>query len=289
MSAPPSWLDLERWPHPAQTYADPDGAMHYVDVGPADASPVVFVHGTPTWSLDWQPLIAGLEGVRRIAVDHLGFGLSSRPDVGYTPEDHASRVARFLDHLDLTDVTLVVHDFGGPIGLPWAIANPDRLRRVVVINTWAWPLDDEPHIARPARLLGSGFGRWLYGTFNLSIEMVAATAWADAAHWRALRDQIRPVFPDYRSRTQVLWPLAKSLLASRDHYAGIEAGLGALDAVPRSVVWGTQDPAFPTSFRDRWTERWPDADRLDVPVGHWPHVEAPTPIVAHLRATLGQN
>lgn len=284
MNAHPAWLDPARWPYEARTYTDPEGAMAYVDVGPADAPPIVFAHGTPTWSIEWAQAIAGLaDRYRCIAVDHLGFGLSSRPDAAYTPEAHAARFGRFVDHLKLPSLTLVVHDFGGPIGLPWAIANPGRLDHVVVVNTWGWALDDEPHIARPARLLGTGLGRWLYGTFNLSIEMIAATAWADRQHWRALVDQIRPVFPDYRSRTQVLWALATSLLASSEHYAAIDAGLPALNSVRRSIVWGTEDPAFPISFRDEWHKRWPDAERIDIAAGHWPQVEDPSPLVAHLR------
>ncbi|MEN0067128.1 MAG: alpha/beta fold hydrolase [Myxococcota bacterium] len=283
MTAVPAWLDRSRWPHDVHSYTDPDGTMAFVDVGPPDAAPVVFVHGTPTWSIEWAAQLEGLPQRRCIAVDHLGFGLSSRPDVGYRPEDHAARFSRFIQHLGLSDVTLVVHDFGGPIALPWAIANPDRVRHLVIVNTWGWSLDDVAHVARPARVFGTGFGRWLYGTFNVSIELLAATAWTDRQRWRQLLDQIRPVFPDYRSRTQVLWALAKSLLGSSSHYASIEAGLSELSGVRRSVFWGTEDPAFPKTFRDRWLEHWPDAERIDVAAGHWPHVEMPAPLIEHLR------
>jgi len=284
----PPWLDRVRWPFTARGYEDVDGTLHYVDEGPRDGPIVVFVHGTPTWSIEWAETIAALRtGARCIAVDHLGFGLSSRPDAGYRPEDHSARFVRFADHLDLNDVTLVVHDFGGPIALPWAAANPDRLRRIVVIDTWAWALDDVPHIAGPARILGGGLGRWLYGTFNLSVEVLAASAWSDKSHWRRLVDQIRPVFPDPQSRKQVLWVLAASLLGSSGHYAALDESLRTLpDAVARSVVWGTEDPAFPTSLRDRWLERWPGADRVDVPAGHWPHVEQPEALIEHLQAVL---
>lgn len=285
----PDWLDRARWPWTPRRYGDPDGAMAYVDEG--DGPSLLLVHGTPTWSIEWAAVIDGLrDRFRCIAVDHLGFGLSSRPDAGYAPEDHARRFARFADHLDLSDVTLVVHDFGGPIALPWAVAHPERVRRVVVINTFGWPVDDVPHIARPARFMGTGLGRWLYGALNLSIEVVAAGAWADRRHWRALVDQIRPVFPDPASRKQVLWALARSLLASSDHYRALEAGLRDLPpGVSRSVVWGTEDPAFPTFFRDRWLELWPDAERVDVEAGHWPHVEDPAPLVEHLAAVSARS
>lgn len=289
MNAHPDWLDRTRWPFEPRRYDDSDGVMHYVDEG--DGPVILFSHGTPTWSLDWAPLMKGLAGrARCIAVDHLGFGLSGRPDAAYAPEDHAARFARFAEHLDLSDVTLVVHDFGGPIALPWAVENPDRLRRIVVVNTWAWSLDDVAHVAGPARFLASGLGRWLYGAFNLSVEMVAASAWADKSHWRAMVDQIRPVFPDAASRKQVLWALARSLLASSGHYAALETKLRDLPAsVARSVVWGTQDPAFPTFFRDRWLEIWPGAHRVDIEAGHWPHVEQPGPLNAHLLALVDQN
>ncbi|MBL8233992.1 MAG: alpha/beta fold hydrolase [Bryobacterales bacterium] len=106
--------------------------MHYVDVGPKDAqpSPVVLVHGTPVSSLVYRRFIGRLATDRRvIAVDHLGFGRSDkRPDADYRPSALAGHLERFLDEMNLDRPVLVVHDFGGPIGLSYAVEHPDRVR-----------------------------------------------------------------------------------------------------------------------------------------------------------------
>ncbi|HEX4914988.1 MAG TPA: alpha/beta fold hydrolase, partial [Vicinamibacterales bacterium] len=143
------------------------GRMHYVDegIGPV----ILFVHGTPTNSYEYRHLVAAFSPTYRcIAPDHLGFGKSDRPRAfAYTPEAHADNLREFVDALGLDRFTLVVHDFGGPIGLPLAVSG--RAERVVIMNTWAWPLDDDPKMARGARFIGGGVGRLLYRYANASL------------------------------------------------------------------------------------------------------------------------
>lgn len=114
--------------------------LHYVDEG--SGSPLLFVHGTPSWSFEWGAMVRVLRGERRcIALDHLGFGLSEKPPTAaYRPADHARRLLAFMRHLQLEDVTLVVHDFGGPIGIWAALEARKRIRGIVAINTWMWGL-----------------------------------------------------------------------------------------------------------------------------------------------------
>jgi haloalkane dehalogenase len=114
-------LDPE-WPFASRFAQTADGTVHYIDVG--DGPPIVLVHGTPTWSFEWRHVVHALCSTHRvIAVDHLGFGGSQRPALAsYTPEAHAARFASFMTGLGLTQpVILVVHDFGGPIALHWAL------------------------------------------------------------------------------------------------------------------------------------------------------------------------
>jgi pimeloyl-ACP methyl ester carboxylesterase len=151
----------------------PDGVqLHYVDEGAGP--PLLFVHGTPTWSFEWRHLIAGLrDSYRCIAPDHLGFGKSPRPaDAEYSPAAHADRLRQFVTRLGLDDVTLVVHDFGGLIGLPLAIDPPRIVRRLVVINSWMWHLGEDPALARGARLLGGRLGRFVYERLNFSLRVI---------------------------------------------------------------------------------------------------------------------
>ncbi len=177
---------------------------------------------------------------------------------------------------------MVLHDFGGPIALRWILDHVDRVKRVVVVNTWAWSLADEQPTATVSKLLGTGLGRWMYGRLNLSLNLLAPTAYADRAKWNAVRDQYHAVFPDYESRTRALWPLAKALVASGDYYAGLERDLPRLANTPVDLIWGAKDPAFPPHYADLWQERLPHASRVDLPVGHWPHEEAPDAFVEHL-------
>src|SRR5688572_15338297 len=111
-----SWVDREAWPWEGRMVDVGEGRMHVTEVG--QGPPILLVHGTPTWSFEWRHVIRELSKTHRcIAPDHLGFGLSDRPaDAGYRPEDHARRLQRLVEVLGLERFTLVVHDYGGPIG-----------------------------------------------------------------------------------------------------------------------------------------------------------------------------
>ena len=108
--------------------------MHYVDEG--DGDPILLLHGEPTWSYLWRNVIPQLPG-RKVAPDLIGFGRSDKPEeIGwYSYDRHVASVAALVAALDLRDLTLVVHDWGGPIGLRFAVENPDRVARLVVLNT----------------------------------------------------------------------------------------------------------------------------------------------------------
>src|SRR5688500_14147607 len=149
----PAWLDKQAYPFRSHWLALPNGArMHYVDEGSGDT--VLFVHGTPTWSFEWRHLIRALSPhFRCVAPDHLGFGLSERPRDGeYTPEWHARNLADFVHRMGLRDFTLVVHDYGGPIGLPLALDGARLVKRLVVLNTFMWSLKGDAGVVRAARV-----------------------------------------------------------------------------------------------------------------------------------------
>jgi haloalkane dehalogenase len=121
-------------------YVDVDGLrMHYIDEGPRDASPVVCFHGEPTWVYLYRKLAQPLldAGLRVVAVDMPGFGRSDKPTERdwYSFERHYEHVSRVLDGLDLRDATVVVQDWGGAIGLRWAVSNADRVERLAILNT----------------------------------------------------------------------------------------------------------------------------------------------------------
>lgn len=289
--AAPGWLDRLQWPYEGRRCTVADGTLHYIDEG--DGAPLVLVHGTPTWGFEWRHVVAALRDSHRVvAPDHLGFGLSSRPvDADYRPEAHAARFDQFMARV-LPDgrVSLVVHDFGGPIALAWALARADRLASVTLVNTWMWSFADDPTMWRRARLIDNAFGRLLYRYANASLRLVMPSAYADKRRLTpAIHRQYLAPFPDPDSRERVLFALARALRGSSAFYADLWNRRAALAQVPLAIVWGMRDSAFQPPNLDRWTAAFPHAvvTRLDD-AGHWPHEETPAAVVEALRAQLAR-
>jgi haloalkane dehalogenase len=284
-------MSAERADYPFTTrYLAVDGQrMHYVDEGAGE--PILFVHGTPTWSYDWRHVIGALRASHRcIAPDLLGFGLSDRPrDAAYTPEAHAKRLARFVDQLGLDRFSLVVHDFGGPIGLPLLLDRPERVRKLVLINTWMWSLADDRNMAAKARLAGSALGRFLYRRLNLSLRVITPSAYGDRRKLTpAIHKQYLDRFPDAWSREAVLWALAKALLGSSAFYDSLWQRRAALAAVPTLILWGMKDTAFEPYLLDRWRTALPQAKVVQLAEsGHWPHEEEPARVTRELQQFMG--
>src|SRR6185436_2973609 len=265
-----------------------DGDLQYVDEG--SGPPMLFVHGTPTNSYEYRHLIATLsKRFRCLAPDHLGFGESSRPRAfAYTPEAHARVLKEFVERLDLQDLTLVVHDFGGPIGLPLALDASRRVRRLILMNTWAWPVDDDPKMARGARFIGGAIGRFLYRHANASLRLIMPSAYGDR---KKLTPEIHrrylDVFRDRGARVLVLHALAKSLLGSRAHYQSLLDRIGRLRELPVLIVWGLKDSAFQPYQLERWRTLLPGAHVETIEgAGHWPHEEEPARVAAAIERFL---
>lgn len=292
----PAWVDPELYPFLDRWIELPgEGLIHYVDEGPADGSnagTLVFVHGTPTWSFEWRHLIRHLSGrYRCVALDHLGFGLSERPaEAEYSPEAHARRFRAWLDALELSGFTLVVHDYGGPIALPVALEDPGRVVRLIVLNSFMWATRGDPHLERGGKLLGGRLGLFLYRHFNLSLKTLTPKAYADREKLTPrIHAQYLAPFTGIDSRERVLWTLAHALLASSDFYATLWDRRSALRALPALIVWGTEDPAFHLPHLARWREALPDAEVVELPVGHWPHEEAPAEVLAAVSRFLDRT
>ncbi|HEX5726529.1 MAG TPA: alpha/beta fold hydrolase [Longimicrobiaceae bacterium] len=286
----PAWLDPQAYPFRHHWAELPGGRrMHYLDESTGE--PVLFVHGTPTWSFEWRHLVRGLAATHRcVAPDLLGFGLSDRPrDFAYTPEAHAEALRAFVDAVGLDGFTLVVHDYGGPIALPLALEG-GRVRRLVVINSWMWSFADDAEMAKQARLAGGALGRWMYRRLNASLRLLMPYAYGDRRKLtRAIHRQYLQVFSDAWSRGAVLWPLAKALLGSSAHYEVLWRRRGELRGLPALIVWGMRDRAFPPRYLERWREALPEARVVELPAsGHWPHEEQPAEVLAALRDFLNR-
>lgn len=286
----PNWLDRSEYPFHTRRVETRDGELSCVDEGAGEA--VVLVHGTPTWSFEWRHVIRALRSERRVlAPDHLGFGLSERPlEADYSPEAHSRRFAECMDALLAKgeSATLVVHDFGGPIALPWALQNPQRIQRLVLVNTWLWSFADEPGMRRKAALASGALGRWLYRRFNLSQTVILPSAYGDRKKLtKAVHRQYLAVFPEADARERVLFRLAKALLGSSEFYESLWQRRAELGQLRPAILWGLKDPAFAPSALERLRAAWPDAPVTTFAgAGHWPHEEEPEAFVRALRGLL---
>jgi haloalkane dehalogenase len=282
----PPWLDRTAYPFQSRFLDLPVGRIHYVDEGDArDPNPLLFVHGTPTWSFEYRHLIRALAPERRcVALDHLGFGLSDRPSAfPYTPEAHAANLREFVTRLGLRDPVLVVHDYGGPIGLPLALEG--HVSQLVLLNTWMWPFDDDRAMRTRGRMVAGAWGRFLYRWLNASLRLIMPSAYGDRRNLTpAIHRQYLEPFRDRSPRVMVLWPLARALLGSSDYYGSLLAQAERLRAVPALIIWGMKDAAFRPYQLARWQRLLPHASVVPLPAaGHWPHGEAPGEVIAAVR------
>lgn len=218
--------------------------------------------------------------------------MSERPkNFDYTPEAHAEALAEFVDAVNLRDFTLVVHDFGGPIGLPLCLRFPDRVRALVLLNTWMWSFSDDPEMQKRARLVEGTFGRLLYRYANASLRLIMPSAYGNRRKLtRQIHRQYLAPFPDPDSRGRVLWSLARSLRGSSAFYDSLWKRRTEILRRPTLVLWGMRDSAFRPHQLARWKKELSHAQVVELPdAGHWPHEEAPETVAAELQKFLTQS
>ncbi|MGF1507372.1 MAG: alpha/beta fold hydrolase [Chloroflexi bacterium] len=266
----PDWLDRDAYPFEAHYLALPEGRLHYVDEGSGEA--LLLMHGLPVWSFLYRHLIRALRTkYRLIAPDHLGFGLSDKPTgYSYRPQEQARTIAALINDLDLRDITVVAHDFGGPVGLAYALDQPQNVRRVIVLNTWLWPLQDDFQMRLAGGFLGSPVGRLLHMWFNFEVNAVMPSAYGDRSRLtRAIHDQYRGPLRDPAARRAV-WIYTRELLRSREWYASLWARREALHPIPALLLWGLKDPVFGPSYLERWQRVFANVQTVTYPeTGHY--------------------
>jgi haloalkane dehalogenase len=277
-----AWIPESLYPFESH-FAEVGGArVHYVDEG--SGPPLLLLHGNPTWSFLYRDIVKALrDRYRCIAPDHPGFGLSTAaPGYGFTPAEHAGILEQFVTHLDLTGVTMMVQDWGGPIGFAVATRQPDRFARFVVGNTWAWPKAD-PGTQVFSRVLGSRFGGYLILQRNFFVERLIP----GGVRRKKLSDEVmnayRGPFPTPESRTPVhVFP--REILKSRPFLAEVERGLPALRDRPALIVWPTKDVAFREPELRRWEQVFPNHRTVKLEgAGHYVQEEASDEIAAAIR------
>jgi haloalkane dehalogenase len=274
----PPWLSEELYPFESR-YADIGGArVHYVDEG--TGPPLLPLHGNPTWSFLYRDLIKGLrDRFRCIAPDYPGFGLSrAAPGYGYTSAEHANILEQLILQLDLQAVTMMVQDWGGPIGFAAATRHPDRFAAFVIGNTWAWPKSD-PGTQLFSRLMGGPVGGFLILRRNFFVEKIIPGSVKRKKLPEAVMDAYRGPFPTPESR-RPLYVFPREILASRPFLAEIERGLPALTDRPALLVWPTKDVAFREPERRRWEQLLPNHSTVMLDgAGHYIQEDAAERII----------
>jgi haloalkane dehalogenase len=264
----PAWVDRREYPFEPRTLDVGAGRLSYVDEG--EGAPIVMVHGTPTWSFLYRHLIRELRPrYRCVAPDHLGFGLSDRPPGwSYRPEDQARNLARLIESLALKDLTLVVHDYGGPIGLAYALDRPDNVRRLVLFNTWMWSFAGDRRIERVGRILGGRIGRFLYERLGFSVRVMLRQAIADRRRYsREIERHYLKALDGYAT-----WVYAREVLGSSAWYDGLWRRRDRIARIPALLIWGMKDPAF-GRYLSRWREVFERAEVVELDCGHAPPEE----------------
>lgn len=270
---------------------------HYVDEGSGD--PLVMVHGNPTWSFFFRRLIAALAPAYRcIAPDHMGCGLSDKPDedrYGFRLRDRVADLGALMDHLDLDRVTFVVHDWGGMIALAWAVDHVERVARLVVTNTAGFfppggkglplrlrLLRELAFLARPAVLYGNLFAR-------AAVHMAPRRRLTDRVAKGLLAPYNRP-----RHRLATLRFVQDIPLAPGDPghavVARVDRRLADLGHVPMLILWGRHDFVFDVDYYGEWRRRFPNAEHhLFDDAGHYLFEDVPDRIVRLLADFLHRH
>ncbi|QOW23427.1 alpha/beta fold hydrolase [Novilysobacter avium] len=289
---------------PARFEVRPGIAMSYLDEGPRDGEIVVMLHGNPSWSFYWRHLVRGLsDRYRCIVPDHVGMGLSDRPDDGpdasprydYTLQSRVDDVAALLRHLGISGpVTLAVHDWGGMIGFGWALTHADRVKRLVVLNTAAFPL---PAAKRMPKRLGFGrdsrIGGYLIRRFNLFARGAAWMGTRRSLPADVRRGYIAP-YTGWKNAISTLRFMQDIPLGEGDRAWPLvaEAGRRLPEFADRPVFlgWGLRDFVFDRHFLKGFTDALPDAEvHAFADAGHYVLEDRHEALVPAIRAFLDKH
>jgi haloalkane dehalogenase len=255
----------ELYPFEEHYFETPAGRLHYVDEGPRDAPVLLMLHGNPTWSFYYRNLILAFrERFRVIAPDHMGCGLSDKPqDFNYTLKNHIDNVEALVGSLGLERFTLVLHDWGGAIGMGLGVRFPERVERLVVFNTAAFTSERMPWLLSLSRVPG-------FGALSIrGLNAFSRVALSLAVHHRdRLTKEIRAgyvaPYNSWKNRIATL-RFVQDIPMAPSHQAHavveeIDSKLGTLRDRPMLIVWGAKDFVFDDHFLEGWRQRFPDAE-----------------------------
>ena len=276
-------------------FLDLDGLRyHYLDEGQGE--PVVAVHGNPTWSVYYRELVRALRADHRVVVpDHIGCGLSDKPAddrYPYTLERRIADFGRLMDELRLEGLTLVVHDWGGMIGLAWAVHHPERVRRLVILNTAAFHLPRSKSFPWQLWVVrDTPLGPLLVRGLNAFARGAARVACTRKPLPRTVRDAYCAPYDSWADRIATLRFVQDIPLAPGDRGYGIVSDTASRLDVFRDrkvlICWGERDFVFDHHFLDEWRRIYPQAEVHAYPeCGHYILEDAGEEIIPLVRGFL---
>ncbi len=288
----PNWT--EEFPYESKSIQLGSVRYSYIDEGDGDA-PLVAVHGNPTWSFYWRRLISHFKSTHRVlAVDHVGCGNSDKPQkYPYCLATHRDNLVQWMDRLDLKNITLCVHDWGGAIGLSAALERPERIGRIVITNTGAFPPPYSPLRISLCRfpLLGTLAVR------GLNAFAVAAITMATSRYSKLPQNSAAGLLAPYDTWANrvAIDRFVKDIPMRKQHptyqvLERVEQRLQELAHLPKLMVWGMKDWCFRPECLERFEAIWPEAKVVRLPdVGHYVMEDGPEETCEAIAAFLEEH
>jgi pimeloyl-ACP methyl ester carboxylesterase len=284
-----SWLDTSEYPFDSNFFDINGSRLHYIDEGKGET--ILFVHGTPSWSFDFRNVIKVLRSrYRCVAVDHIGFGLSEKPEYfDYSTRSHSDTLEQFVLHKGLESITLVVHDFGGPIGLNFAMRHPARVRNLVILNSWLWSTSAKPEFKKLSKFLQSPLLPFLYRYLNFSPRFILPSTFGERKLAGKLMKQYTKPFADKSQRNGTL-AFARSLLRDQEWFESLWTNRKSICDKPTLLIWGLKDPLLKQEYLEKFLSGFPGSTALRLEQsGHFPQEEQPLEVAQAIMKFLIAN
>ncbi len=271
---------------------------HYLDEGSGE--PVVMVHGNPTWSFYYRNLVTALRGSHRVIVpDHIGCGFSDKPDDSryeYTLRRRVEDFTALLDHLSLeNDLTLVMHDWGGPIGMLYAVRHPQRIKRLILLNTAAFRLPPSKALPWALGLVrNTTAGALLVRQFNAFSRGASWIACRQRRLSKEVRDAYCAPYDSWDNRIATLRFVQDIPLQPGDRSyelaIEVESKVSLFQHTPVLICWGMKDFVFDHHFLEVWQRILPAAEVHRFPrAGHYVLEDAGEEIVPLVQQFLAAH
>jgi haloalkane dehalogenase len=271
--------------------------LHYLDEGSGET--VVMVHGNPSWSFYYRNLVLALRGQYRCIVpDHIGMGLSDKPGddrYEYTLKSRVDDLEALLESLNLKDITLVVHDWGGMIGMAYAVRHPEKIKRLVILNTAAFPLPTSKLMPWQLSLVrDSGIGAFLVRGFNAFARGAASVGCTQHPMPKDVRDAYCAPYDSWANRIATARFVQDIPLKDGDRGFDIvkdtEQKLAQFCTVPTLICWGARDFVFDDHFLNEWKKHLPQAEVHRFPeAGHYVLEDVGNEVIPLVQQFLSRN